>query len=366
MLIILLMSKIRYYISGHGLGHASRSCQIINILRQRHPQIAVDVVSNAHAWFLRGFLDPSVPVRHAVLDLGVLQQDSLRMREEETLQAYRAFLPERKRLVDAESTALQRDGVSLAVADIPPPAFAAAALAGIPGVAVSNFTWDWIYRDLARRHPGYDDVLDSVAADYQQATLLLRLPFHGEFPNIERSEDLPLVARRARLDPFAVRTLLQIPPGKRVGLISFGGFGLEDFDFAPLAQLRDWVFLTEKGLEGQAPNLLTVPAGKILYPDLVRAADAVITKPGYGIVSEAIANHTAVLYTSRGAFPEQELLVAGLERYARARRIGNDRLRSGDWGEDLAALLAQPAPSQKIAINGDEVAADRLAELAAP
>jgi hypothetical protein len=36
------MSRIRYYISGHGLGHASRSCQIINALRRRHPAIAVD------------------------------------------------------------------------------------------------------------------------------------------------------------------------------------------------------------------------------------------------------------------------------------------------------------------------------------
>ena len=173
------------------------------------------------------------------------------------------------------------------------------------------------------------------------------------------------MARRGRLDPFAVRALLQIPAGRRVGLISFGGFGLEEFDFAPLARLHDWVFLTEKGLEDRAPNLLTVPAGKLLYPDLVRAADAVITKPGYGIVAEAIANHTAVLYTSRGAFPEQELLVAGLERYTRARGIDNEQLRTGEWGEALTALLDQPAATEKIPINGDEVAADRLAELAA-
>jgi len=52
--------KIRYYISGHGLGHASRSCQIINALRRRHPGIAVEVVSSAHPWFFAGFLDPSV------------------------------------------------------------------------------------------------------------------------------------------------------------------------------------------------------------------------------------------------------------------------------------------------------------------
>jgi len=100
------------------------------------------------------------------------------------------------------------------------------------------------------------------------------------------------------------------------------------------------------------------------YPDLVAAADVVITKPGYGIVSEAIAGGTAVLYTPRGDFREQALLVAALHRYTRAREIGNEELRRGEWGEALAALLAQPKPAETIAADGDVVAADRLAELA--
>ena len=37
------------------------------------------------------------------------------------------------------------------------------------------------------------------------------------------------------------------------------------------------------------------------YEDLVAAVDVVLTKPGYGIVSECVANDTALLYTSRGA-----------------------------------------------------------------
>ena len=40
------------------------------------------------------------------------------------------------------------------------------------------------------------------------------------------------------------------------------------------------------------------------YEDLVRAVDVVVTKPGYGIISECIANDTALLYTSRGDFRE--------------------------------------------------------------
>jgi hypothetical protein len=357
------MRKIRYYISGHGLGHASRSCQIINTLRRRHPQLAVEVVSNAHPWFYHGFLDPSVPVRRRQLDIGVLQRDSLLMDEEGTLRAYRAFLGERRQLLAEETADLRMQGVTLVVADIPAPPLAAAKAAGVPAVALSNFSWDWIYRGFASAQSGYDDVLDSLHEDYRAATLLLRLPFYGDFPAISRIEQLPLVARRATMASRQVRQGLGVPDGCKLGLISFGGFGLAECDFRRLSRLADWQFFSETVHDPQVKNLRTIPAGAFAYPDLVAAADAVISKPGYGIVSEAIANSTPVLYTARGNFREQALLVDALQRFTRSREIGNDQLRHGEWGASLTALLAQPQPTETLPANGDEVAADRLAEL---
>ncbi len=355
------MLKIRYYISGHGLGHASRSCQIINTLCRRHPEIAVEVVSTAPAWFFHGFLDPSVPVRPQALDFGVLQRDSLVMREQETLQAYRAFLPERERLVHEEAASLRLGGVSLVAADIPAAAFAAAERAGLCSVGISNFTWDWIYQGLAARFPGYDDVLASLADDYRKAHLLLRLPFHGDDCSARQAEDTPLVARVSPRSKWDIRRKLGIGETTRVGLISFGGFGLGEFDFSALGELKGWVFLTEARLDSTAPNVRSLPPGRFAYPDLVKAADAVITKPGYGIVSECIANGTPALYTRRGDFREQALLIKGLERFGRAREIDNASLRKGRWGEPLKALLEQSGPAEILPTDGDVYIADRLA-----
>ncbi len=357
------MSDIRYYISGHGLGHASRSCQIINTLRNRHPELAIEVVSTAPAWFFKGALDPSVKVRPLALDFGVLQQDSLIMRERETLNAYRNFLPERQRLVAAESESLRSSGIRLVVADIPAAAFAAARQAHVFSVGISNFTWDWIYQGLAEHHPGYDDVIDSLTDDYRQADLLLRLPFHTEESVIRTIEDTPLVARTSARSKTDIRGQLKLSADIQVGLISFGGFGLDDFDPTPLGRLRNWVFLSEKPLPGAPPNLHQFPEGQFAYVDLVKAADVVITKPGYGIVSECLANNTACLYTGRGDFREQAMLVAALHRYGRARQISNDELRRGDWHQALEAVLQQPHADESLASNGDEVIADRLAHL---
>lgn len=357
------MKKIRYYISGHGLGHASRSCQIINTLRQRHPDVAVEVVSDAHPWFFKGFLDPSVSVRSRKLDIGVLQQDSLVMQEEKTLNACLSLLGERDGILAEEAASLAAAEVSLVAADIPPLAFAAARRAGIPSVGISNFTWDWIYEGFADRTPGFKDVIDAMRADYAQAELLLSLPFNGEFSAFDQVEQLPLVARKSMRSRSEIRRELGVSEDVKLGLISFGGFGLGDYDFSPLAKLKEWVFLTESGLSDQVPNVQNVSFKSLRYPDLVKAADVVITKPGYGIVSECIAAQTAVLYTSRGDFREQRLLVEAMCRYTRAREISNEALRRGQWGEDLQALLGQPAPREVLPDDGDVVAADRLAEL---
>ena len=68
------------------------------------------------------------------------------------------------------------------------------------------------------------------------------------------------------------------------------------------------------------------------YEDLVRAADVVVTKPGYGIISEAIANDAALLYTSRGHFVEYDVLVREMPRYLRAEFIEQKRSAERETG----------------------------------
>ena len=80
----------------------------------------------------------------------------------------------------------------------------------------------------------------------------------------------------------------------------------------------------------------------VRYEDLVGAAEAVVTKPGYGIISECIANDAAVLYTSRGHFPEYDVLVEEMPKYLRTAFISHDDLFAGKWETHLDKLLAQP------------------------
>jgi UDP:flavonoid glycosyltransferase YjiC (YdhE family) len=284
------------------------------------------------------------------------------MRPEATLRACRKLLAQAPALIAAEADELRRDGVALVVTDVAALPCAAAAAAGIPAVILGNFTWDWIYEEFLDAYPELAVSIDWQRACYRQARLALRLPFHGPMPPRVETVDLPLVTRHARTPAAKVRARLGLSSGQRLALLSFGGFGLKDAPCAELAHLTGWAFLAEPTLANGHPQLSPLPSG-IAYPDLVNAADAVITKPGYGIVAECLAHNTPVIYTSRGNFREESLLIAGLHRYGRAVAIGNEQLRRGALQNALEQLLALPQTAERLAANGADVAADRLAAL---
>ncbi|HEV3484684.1 MAG TPA: hypothetical protein VG106_04710, partial [Vicinamibacterales bacterium] len=99
------------------------------------------------------------------------------------------------------------------------------------------------------------------------------------------------------------------------------------------------------------------------YEDLVAAVDVVATKPGYGIISECVANRTAILYTSRGRFVEYDVLVAEMPRYLRCQFIPIDDLLKGRWRAALDRLFARPTAPERAATDGADVAARMVLEM---
>jgi L-arabinokinase len=99
------------------------------------------------------------------------------------------------------------------------------------------------------------------------------------------------------------------------------------------------------------------------YEDLVRAVDVVVSKPGYGIISECLANDTALLYTSRGDFREYQVLVDAMPKFLRCGFISHADLFAGQWAPHLDALLAQPEPPTRPPTNGSDVTADMLLDI---
>jgi L-arabinokinase len=338
--------KIVFYISGHGFGHASRDVELVNAIASADRDARFVVRTMIPDWlFARA--RTTVDVQKVTTDTGLVQIDSLRFDEAETVRQAAAFYRTFDERADAEARVLEAARADLVVGDIPPLAFAAAARAGVKSLALGNFTWDWIYGI----YPAFDtlapDVIPAIRAAYATATRALRLPFHGGFePMAAVTDDIPLIARRSRRDPAETRRLLGVAVGRPLVLASFGAYGAP----LPYDAIRASEPFTLLVVEQLAPHGL-------LYEDLVAAADVVVSKPGYGIVSECIANDTALLYTSRGHFIEYDVFVAEMPRWLRCRFISQEDLVAGRWAGAISALLAQPAPPDRARVDGAEVAA---------
>jgi hypothetical protein len=355
------------YVSGHGFGHSTRTAEVLRVLRAREPDLPITVSTTAPRYLFDGVIAPPLAVRGVEGDVGLAQKDALAIDERGTVEAWRVFTADWDARVRREAQWLRDAGARLVLGDIPPLAFAAAAEAGVSALALGNFSWDWIYRHLARRVPALEAAAEWAAEAYRHAELLLRLPFAGDLSVFARIRDLPLVARRPRLARADARARMRLGP-RPVVLLSFGGIGLPGLDASGYGRLDAYEFL----LTGAAPagrlagNTRIVTADALAeagleYPDLVAAADVVVTKPGYGIVSDCIGARTRLVYTDRGDFPEYPVLVAGMGQYLPAAFASNDEVRRGRLGEALATVLAQPFPEAP-PIHGAEVAAGELLE----
>src|SRR5580704_12412297 len=217
-----------YYISGHGLGHASRSIELIDALTRRRRDLRLVIRTSAHPWAFDRIRGPRVDVRPVMTDPGVVQIDSLRLDEDATAKGAAEFYGELDRHVGAEAAYLRQLGAALVIGDIPPLAIAAADQAGIPSIAVANFTWDWIYAyypQFERIAPG---VIGTIAKAYAHATKALRLPIHGGFDSMTAvTTDIPFIARRSVRDPAETRSLLGVNGCRPIVVSSFGGYSLE-------------------------------------------------------------------------------------------------------------------------------------------
>jgi UDP:flavonoid glycosyltransferase YjiC (YdhE family) len=180
-------------------------------------------------------------------------------------------------------------------------------------------------------------------------------------PAFRSTTDIPLIARRSALSREEARRRLGLPLERPLVLLSFGGLGFTGIDVSGLAELSEIEFVATESFADPPANLVCLERPELDYTLLLRACDAVVTKPGYGIVAASLVNGVRVLYTTRDDFPETPILVRALEEHATAQVVPLADLAQGALGGPLEALLARPVVESGLAADGAQRAAEMLA-----
>ena len=353
--------EIAYYITAHGYGHGVRSCDIIRAINSLYPETSVLVVSDLPAPFLYNRIGSNnISVQARSFDLGMVQLDSIRVDVAATLARARALCDERERLMREETAFLKKQGIRLVIADIPSIPLEAAARAGITCLAVGNFSWDWIYSEFLDEDLRWKPVVEMFRSHYAQVDLLLRLPFHDDMTAFSRREDIPPVASPGKSRREELACLTGCDVSKKWILLSFTTLDWNEEALERVESMTNCEFFTVLPLRWDRCNIHAVSREDISFADVVATVDIVISKPGFGILSDCIVNHKPLIYAERTNFREYPILEAAIHRYLKHVHIPADDLYRGNLEESLNAIELAAEPLESLSAGGAEIAARRI------
>lgn len=324
------MRTVCYYISDYGYGHATRSIAVIrHLLRSAGDEQKLIVCAGKTIPFVRDSLGPDWRIRYrrVASDLGyILRSDTLEPDFERFRVAYERELVELPERVELESAFLRAHNVGLVVSDISPVPFAAAQRCGIPSVGVSNFTWYTAYNPWLEWNR-----LEPLHEAYAQMDYFIRLAGASE-PDWGRLGrlDAGFICRPPSLAESAKLRKTLCPDGKRRIVFFALGMSVEAED---LAQMRLWhsdecLFFVSGNMQVDFSNVIPIPSSITETQNVAAASDLVVTKPGWGTVSEAVCLGKPLLLIKRRFFEEDRNTIGRLDEIGHPYRLMEwDRLR---------------------------------------
>ncbi len=338
-------------ITPHGFGHVAQVAPVVNQLYRQYEGLELVVASSLPESFLRERIQVPFDLLDEAADFGLLMNSALDIDLQASAQAYAELHRCWDARVSEHAARLEALAPDLVLADVPYLSLAAAARAGIPGVALCSLNWADIYRHYFLGRPEASRVLDQMEAAYNSASAFLCPEPAMPMPCLTNRIDIGAIGMRGRNRRNELAERLGLAAEQKIVLVTSGGvetrFPMEQW---PVSQGVSW--LVRDSWQVQHPDAYRQEACDLPFIDLVASCDAVLGKCGYGTVIECVINRTPLLYIPRPDWPEDESLVPWLKQHRAAYRVAPDLLLNGAFADLVEQAAAMPV------IRCDPVGAD--------
>ena len=276
---------IAFFISDHGFGHASRNIPIIRYILEATKDIRIIIRTGKNqGQFIRdlvGDFNGRVTYFFEPMDVGlVLKENSLDVDSEKLEEKVQDYINSFEEKVSKENEFLHYNNVNLIVSDIVPWVFKCSKKLNIPSILISNFTWVEIYKEHLSK-----EICDKYIECYKLADKALFYELYmEEMKNyIENYEEVSLCSREFDLEKVDKikknfeRPIVYISVGRSVDLQKEINVSNLEYDF-----------IVTDGIKLKGHNAYYLPKETPNTQDYLMASDFVITKAGWGTVSEAL------------------------------------------------------------------------------
>lgn len=327
---------IAYFVTSHGFGHGVRTTAIAN---QFSSDVKITFRTLLPEQFFREELKREFSVVPANYDCGCLQSDGVTVNIEETLKTYKSISLSNRYALEKEVQWCRGQNVDLIVSDITPFAFQIAHRCNIPSVAVSNFTWYDIYSEYIQFFGDFKPFLDEILQQYSYADMLIALQPALEMKYFRKKIEAGVTGRIGKKRKDAIYSYYNLSEKKKLGLIYTGDFGMNSANWNRLSEFSDWEFLGLHQLPGNPTNFHVVDKVFFPYQDLTASADCVISKIGYGVISECFLNGTPLIYLPREHFVEYPVLEEAVKQWGMGYCLPEKAYYNLQWRDALDQIV---------------------------
>ncbi len=343
--------NIAVYISGHGFGHLAQVAPVLNKIYQCSPECRFLIRSPLPESELKARLQFDFQLEPEAVDIGVIQKSAIEEDREESIAAMRTWTDAMGRHISREVALLKRFAPSLVLSNISPLAFPAAKAVGAPAIGLASLDWHTIYSHWL---PESDSIIATLKKAYRQCDFLLTPPMAMDMGVFTKKRTIPLIAAH----PKSVGINLRQGYKKRA-LVIFGGSGSPAYDMDALAAMSEWLFLIPEAPDHAPRNVQSIHFGPALRAvDLMPQVDAVVCKPGYGILAESWRTDTPVAWVERPDFPEYPILKKWLDELFPSCGMDRKSFHCGNWLPALEGAVASSRPFPQLEQDGADIAAE--------
>jgi len=299
------MKNLAYYISDYGYGHASRSISIIRGLLEVDSSIHITICTSFAMSFLRkSLISDRISFRIINTDVGYyLNKDTIKPDAYMINKTYELFVKDWEKKMIGEFNFLLQKKIDLVISDISPLPFEAASQLNITSIGISNFTWYTAYENIIN-----EDLLQIFKNAYNKMEHFYLLAGNNEYNWNCKKNKYSFFSRK--VDKKEVQRIKEVINVNRDKKIIYFGLGMKinsvDVNSLSLWDSKDCVFVVSSNINIVRNNIITIPHDYTESQNYIAACDLVISKAGWGTISETVVNQIPLLILNRKELKEDQ------------------------------------------------------------
>ena len=355
-------------ISSHGFGHYSQTAPIVNLLGENNPKLKITLRTTLAEDFVRAKIHTPISIIPESLDFGMKMNSAIETDVDASEKAYIEFHKDWRYRLDVQKKRIQHLKPDLIFANIPYLSLAAANELGINTIALCSLNWAHIYqgyyhsKDL--HHKVFNDMLDA----YNSALKYLCPEPSMPMPGLNNKQTIAPIAKLGTNQREELNHLFKLDGNEKIALIVPGGIATEiPIETWPEVPGIRWITTWNHAIQRrdiirlddiiQLKDITPHNKMNMSFTDILCSSDVIITKPGYGVIAEAICNQKPVLYVRRHDWPEEQNIVDWLQQNGISQEITKEVFFNGKMVDEIEKI-ASLKPNEKIEPNGAKEAVE--------